>query len=156
MKKGVKIALYSVVGLITLLVVAVSLFIYIYKIKNGFPVSYETDRSTIDFPTDKPAILLFSKTTGFHEWYVFFTQPEGVQSYRTSTGIRSSPAVTYYSSRTKTSAWGNTIRLRGIEQLGRARHSIRRWATMPVFGKTLISSGCWKMHSAGQSSEGFG
>ena len=33
--------------------------------KNGFPVSYETEKPEISIPADKPAILLFSKTTGF-------------------------------------------------------------------------------------------
>ncbi len=63
MKKFFKIVLWSVLSLLVLLVAAASLFIY--KVKNGFPVSYETDKPTIDLPADKQAILLFSKTTGF-------------------------------------------------------------------------------------------
>ena len=39
--------------------------IFIYKIKNGFPVSYETEIPVIEFPKDKKAILLFTKSTGF-------------------------------------------------------------------------------------------
>lgn len=63
MKRIFKIVLFSVLGLV-LLVVAVG-SVFIYKIKNGFPVSYETEKPAIDFPANQPAILLFSKTTGF-------------------------------------------------------------------------------------------
>ncbi|WP_019988709.1 ThuA domain-containing protein [Rudanella lutea] len=63
MKRVIKIVLCSVLGLVVLLGIAASLFIY--KVKNGFPVSYETEAPQIDFPADKRAILLFSKTTGF-------------------------------------------------------------------------------------------
>jgi uncharacterized protein len=38
---------------------------FMYKVKNGFPVAYETEKPTIHFPQNQPAILLFSKTTGF-------------------------------------------------------------------------------------------
>jgi uncharacterized protein len=38
---------------------------FIYKVKYGFPVSYETEPPAIDFPADRPAVLLFSKTTGY-------------------------------------------------------------------------------------------
>lgn len=63
MKKVLKIALWTFLSLVVLLVGAMSLFVY--KVKYGFPVSYETEIPTIDFPKDKPAILVFSKTTGF-------------------------------------------------------------------------------------------
>ena len=38
---------------------------FIYKIKNGFPVSYEKEIPTINFPENQQAILLFSKSSGF-------------------------------------------------------------------------------------------
>ena len=63
MKKFVKILLQTVLTTIVLFVGASSFFIY--KIKNGFPVSYETEIPKIDFPDNQPAILVFSKTTGF-------------------------------------------------------------------------------------------
>ncbi|WP_077922308.1 ThuA domain-containing protein [Spirosoma sp. 209] len=63
MKKVAKVFLYSLLGLILLLVASAGLFIY--KVKNGFPVSYETEPPAIDFPANKPAVLLFSKTTGY-------------------------------------------------------------------------------------------
>ncbi len=95
MKKALKIVLWSLLGIVVLLFAAGSLFVY--KVKNGFPVSYETDRPTINFPADKPAILLFSKTTGFRHgesidaskpvfqqlaqrngWFVYQTEEGGV------------------------------------------------------------------------------
>jgi len=95
MKKVVKIILGGFVGLIVLFGGAIGVFIY--KVKYGFPVSYETEAPTIDFPTDKPAILLFSKTTGFrhgesidaskpviqalakkNNWYIYETEEGGV------------------------------------------------------------------------------
>ena len=63
MKKAVKIILWSVLGLVLLLVAAGSLFVY--KIQNGFPVSYETQKPTLNLPPNQPAILVFSKTTAF-------------------------------------------------------------------------------------------
>jgi uncharacterized protein len=95
MKKIIKIILWSVLALVVLLVGAGSLFIY--KVKNGFPVSYETEKPTINFPDDKPAILVFSKTTAFrhgesidaskpilqkigkrNNWFVYETEDGGV------------------------------------------------------------------------------
>ena len=38
---------------------------FIYKNKNGFPVSYEKEIPTINFPENQQAILLFSKSSGF-------------------------------------------------------------------------------------------
>ena len=71
--------------------------IFVYKIKNGFPVSYETEKPVIQFPTDQPAILVFSKTTAFrhgesieaslpvfkrmasqNHWFVYETEEGGV------------------------------------------------------------------------------
>ena len=63
MKKFFKILLWSVLGLFIILF-AVG-YGFIYKVKNGFPVSYETAHPNISFPTDKKAVLVFSKTTGF-------------------------------------------------------------------------------------------
>lgn len=64
MKKIFKIILWSILGIIILGIGALSLFIY--KVKYGFPVSYETEIPKIDFPANKRAVLLFSKATGFH------------------------------------------------------------------------------------------
>ncbi len=63
MKKIVKILLWSVLTIIVLLSGVMGIFIY--KVKNGFPVSYETEAPKIDFPANQPAVLLFSKSTGF-------------------------------------------------------------------------------------------
>lgn len=66
MKKFFKILGWTLLTFVVLLFAAGSLFIY--KVKNGFPVSYETEKPEILIPADKPAILLFSKTTGYrHE-----------------------------------------------------------------------------------------
>ncbi len=75
MKKVFRIILFVLLGLFVVLGVLMALFIY--KIKNGFPVSYETEQPAINFPGDKPAVLLFSKATG----------------YRHSDGIDASKAV---------------------------------------------------------------
>ena len=63
MKKGLKIILWSVLTIVVLLGILITGFIY--KIKNGFPVFYETEAPKIAFPTTQAAVLLFSKTTGF-------------------------------------------------------------------------------------------
>ncbi|WP_435354817.1 ThuA domain-containing protein [Emticicia sp. SJ17W-69] len=63
MKKIIKIILWSVLTIVILLGVLIAGFIY--KVKNGFPVSYETNAPKINFPANQPAILLFSKATGF-------------------------------------------------------------------------------------------
>ena len=63
MKKIVKIVLYIVLAIILVLGIFVAGFMY--KVKNGFPVSYETEKPAINFPENQPAILLFSKSTGF-------------------------------------------------------------------------------------------
>lgn len=95
MKKIVRIILWSLLGLVLLLIAAGSLFFY--KVQNGFPVSYETDKPTINVPPNQPAILLFSKTTGFRHgesidaskpvfsemgrrngWFVYETEEGGV------------------------------------------------------------------------------
>lgn len=95
MKKILKIALWTFISLAILLVGAMSLFLY--KVKYGFPVSYETDVPSIVFDKSKPAVLLFSKTTGFrhagsieaskksfdilakkNNWFVYQTEEGGV------------------------------------------------------------------------------
>jgi uncharacterized protein len=63
MKKALKIVFFSLFGLLALAAAALALFVY--KVKNGFPVSYETEPPAISFPAGQPAILLFSKTTGY-------------------------------------------------------------------------------------------
>jgi type 1 glutamine amidotransferase len=70
---------------------------FFYKIKNGFPVSFETEVPEIKFPGNRTAILLFSKTSGYrhessiaagkeafakmakdNDWYLFETEEGGV------------------------------------------------------------------------------
>jgi uncharacterized protein len=63
MKKAVKIILWSVLAIVLLLGGLMAGFMY--KVKNGFPVSYETDAPSINFAANQPAVLLFSKTTGY-------------------------------------------------------------------------------------------
>lgn len=63
MKKVIKVILTTI-----LLVVVIfgGLFAgFVYKVKNGFPIFYETEIPKIDFPANQTAVLLFSKTTGF-------------------------------------------------------------------------------------------
>ncbi|MGC4034742.1 MAG: ThuA domain-containing protein [Chitinophagaceae bacterium] len=95
MKKFLKILGWSILILIILAVSGMALFIY--KIKNGFPVSYETTIPSINFPKEQPAILLFSKSTGFrhsesieagkksfddlarkNNWFIYSTEEGGV------------------------------------------------------------------------------
>ncbi|WP_159466774.1 ThuA domain-containing protein [Dyadobacter sp. 3J3] len=95
MKKTFKIFLLCAGTVMLILVTATSLFIY--RIKNGFPVKFETDHPVINFPAAKPAILLFSKTTGYRHsesidaakrvflnmskkngWYIYETEKGGV------------------------------------------------------------------------------
>ncbi len=63
MKKIVKIILWSV--LVIILSLGGLMAGFMYKVKNGFPVFYETDAPKIDFPANQSAVLLFSKTSGF-------------------------------------------------------------------------------------------
>lgn len=63
MKRIIKISLWTTAIIVILLVVLMAGFIY--KIRNGFPVSYETEVPAIDFPEGKRTVLLFSKATGF-------------------------------------------------------------------------------------------
>jgi hypothetical protein len=63
MRKALRIILFTIIGIVVALGILVAVFIY--KVKNGFPVSYETEKPSINFPKDQPAILLFSKTSGY-------------------------------------------------------------------------------------------
>ncbi|QRR00728.1 ThuA domain-containing protein [Dyadobacter sandarakinus] len=93
-KKGRK-WLLRILMIVIMLTGAARLFMY--KIRNGFPVSYETDPPRTDFPKGKPAVLVFSKTTGYrhsgsidaakkvfqqlgnqHGWFVYETEEGGV------------------------------------------------------------------------------
>lgn len=95
MKKIFKILLLSVLGIIVVLSVLMAGFIY--KVKNGFPVTYETEKPAINFTENQKAILLFSKATGFrhsgsidasklsiskladnNNWFLFETEEGGV------------------------------------------------------------------------------
>ena len=95
MKRIFKIAGGVIAGLIVILGASAGMFIY--KVKYGFPVSYETEAPEIAFPANKPALLLFSKTTGFRHsasidaskpviadlaekngWFVYETEEGGV------------------------------------------------------------------------------
>lgn len=95
MKKIIKIVLWSILGIVVVL--SALLGVFIYKVKYGFPVSYETEAPKIEFPAGKPAVLLFSKTTGFrhgesidaskpviadlarkNNWFVYETEEGGV------------------------------------------------------------------------------
>ncbi|MEY3367431.1 MAG: hypothetical protein RI973_586 [Bacteroidota bacterium] len=95
MKKIIKIALWSLLAL--LLLVAGALGLFIYKVKHGFPVTYETEQPALAIPEGKKAILVFSKTTGFrhsesiaagkqtlaslaakNDWYLHDTEAGGV------------------------------------------------------------------------------
>ena len=95
MKKIGKIILWSLLGLI--LIVGAALTLFLYKVQNGFPVSYETQKPVLDVPPNQPAILVFSKTTGFrhgesidaslpifsemarrNNWFIYKTEEGGV------------------------------------------------------------------------------
>jgi type 1 glutamine amidotransferase len=95
MKRILKITLWTILSIFLLMVVALSVFIY--KVKNGFPVSYETEAPAIEIPNDRTTVLLFSKSTGFrhgesieagkkvfgemakkNDWYIYDTEEGGV------------------------------------------------------------------------------
>ncbi|CAD5250296.1 MULTISPECIES: ThuA domain-containing protein [unclassified Imperialibacter] len=63
MKKILKIALWSVLGIVVVLIGLMAGFMY--KVKNGFPVSYETEAPNLTIPAGQTSVLLFSKATGF-------------------------------------------------------------------------------------------
>jgi uncharacterized protein len=95
MKKAIKIILWSVLVIILLLAGLMAGFMY--KVKNGFPVSYETEAPKINFPTNQAAVLVFTKTSGFrhsgsidasksviaelarkNNWFIYETEEGGV------------------------------------------------------------------------------
>ena len=95
MKRFFKILLWTILALVLLSGLFAAGFTY--KIKNGFPVSYETDVPLIDFPDGKINVLLFSKSTAFrhgesieagkivfedlskkNNWFLYSTEEGGV------------------------------------------------------------------------------
>ncbi len=95
MKKFKKIFFRSLLAFFLLGGAAMGIFFY--KITHGFPVTYETEKPIIQFPMGQPAILVFSKTTGFrhgesikasvpaftemgkrNKWFVYHTEEGGV------------------------------------------------------------------------------
>lgn len=95
MKRVFKIIAWTFFGLVISLFALGALFMY--KVQNGFPVSYETEKPLLTLTENQPAILLFSKTTGFrhgesidaskpiiqamakkNSWSVFETEEGGV------------------------------------------------------------------------------
>lgn len=94
MKKPVKITLWVLAALVVSFVLFMSFFIY--KVRYGLPI-YETDVPSIEFPSDKRKVLLFSKSTGFrhgesidagkkvfeelaakNNWFLYSTEDGGV------------------------------------------------------------------------------
>lgn len=74
MKKVVKIILWSALTIVILLGILMAGFVY--KVRNGFPVFYETEVPEIAFPANQPAVLLFSKSTGFrHSGSIDISKP---------------------------------------------------------------------------------
>ena len=97
MKKIFKIILWTILSVIAILIVLLGGFMY--KVKNGFPVVYETEIPYINFPENRQAILLFSKSSGFrhagsidtskivfaelarrNNWFLYDTEDGGVFS----------------------------------------------------------------------------
>jgi type 1 glutamine amidotransferase len=95
MKRWLKITLWCIA--IIILVMGSLMATFIYKIKNGFPVSYETKAPKIEFPLNQTTVLLFSKSTAFrhgesieagksvfadlakkNNWFLFDTEEGGV------------------------------------------------------------------------------
>lgn len=95
MRRLLKFLLWSILAVN--IVIGILIAVFIYKIKNGFPVSYETEAPVIDFPPAKTSVLLFSKSTGFrhdesidagktafaemskkNDWFLFDTEEGGV------------------------------------------------------------------------------
>lgn len=95
MKRILKILLWttaSIVALVVLLMIG-----FLYKVKNGFPVSYETDTPAITFPAGQTRVLVFSKASGYrhgesidegkkvfadlaekNNWFIYETEEGGV------------------------------------------------------------------------------
>jgi hypothetical protein len=95
MKRILKVILWSIVAIIS--TAGILFAIFMYKVKHGFPVSYETQVPSIDFPSGRRTVLLFSKSTGFrhgesieagknvftelaqkNNWFLYSTEEGGV------------------------------------------------------------------------------
>ncbi len=95
MKKFFKI--FGITVLVLFVLVGGALGLFVYKVKYGFPVSYETEPAEITIPSDRTNVILFSKATGFrHEesieagkqvfeeiaadkgWFLYNTEDAGV------------------------------------------------------------------------------
>lgn len=94
MNKWIKIVLWTILGL--LLLGGVALGAFVYKVKYGF-ATYETDPPAVTIPDDQPAILVYSKATGFRHaeaieaaeelfrqigeeenWFIYVTEESGI------------------------------------------------------------------------------
>lgn len=94
--KRILIIVAWTIGIMVVLIVILGIG-FTYKVKNGFPVSYETEIPAIEFPAEKTAVLLFSKATGYHhtesieagkqtfteltsknDWFLYSTEEGGV------------------------------------------------------------------------------
>ncbi len=95
MPRFLKIILWVLLSLLILVFAGGGIFIY--KVKYGFPVFYETEAPDITVSQDRYAVLLFSKTTGFRHgesidagqkifqeladkngWYLYRTEEGGI------------------------------------------------------------------------------
>jgi type 1 glutamine amidotransferase len=95
MKKILKIVFLSIS--VVILLATIGLGIFIYKVKYGFPVRFETEIPDLTFPKGKTTVLLFSKTSGFRhdesieegkktftklaaekDWFLYETEKGGV------------------------------------------------------------------------------
>ncbi len=95
LRKLLKFLLWSI--LVVSVVLGILVAVFIYKVKNGFPVSYETEIPVITFPQGETAVLLFSKSTAFrhgesieagkaefeklavkNDWFLYSTEEGGV------------------------------------------------------------------------------
>jgi len=95
MRKLLKIIGWSLLMIIVLFIAFGALFAY--KVRHGFPVSYETEIPRINFPSNQTAVLLFSKSSGFrhsesieagkqtiaelakkNNWFLYSTEEGGV------------------------------------------------------------------------------
>jgi type 1 glutamine amidotransferase len=149
MKKALRTNLLNATTLLLILVVIAGL--YFYKIKNGFPVRFETDRPVIHFPANKPALLLFSKSTGYRHsesidaakivfkqlgeqngWFVYETEEGGVFN---SEQLKSFKAVIINNS---------TGRLLNAEQQQAVKHYVESGGVlMGIHGAGDFSHGDW-------------
>lgn len=94
MKKWIKVALWGILSV--LLLSAAGLGFFIYKVKYGI-ATYETEPPEISIPNDRPAVLVYSKATGFRHgeaieaaetmfqemgeeenWFVYVSEESGI------------------------------------------------------------------------------